>query len=71
MRWPLPAFTLRAPTTVAPVASASTRMLLVIETMPTGSWDCCFAAEGAFGKTMVPSLQVIKEQLEATASLTT
>jgi hypothetical protein len=68
MRWSLPALTLRARTTVAP---ASTRILLVIETMPRGHGIIAAAAEGTFGKTMVPSLRVIKEQVEETASLTT
>jgi hypothetical protein len=71
MRWSLPAFTLRARTTFAPVAPASTRLLLVIETHARGVMGLLLPLLRGPSVRMVQSLGVIKEQVEATASPTT
>ena len=65
-------FTLEARTTFAPVAPASTRLLLVIDTQARGVMGLLLPLlKRTFRKTMVRSLRVIKEQVEATASPTT
>jgi hypothetical protein len=65
-------FTLQARTTFAPVAPASTRLQLVIDTHARGVMGLVLPLlKGSFRKTMVRSLRSIKEQVEATASPTT
>jgi hypothetical protein len=64
-------FTLQARTTFAPVALASTRLQLVIDTQAHGAMGLLPLLRATFRTTMVRSLRVIKEQVEATASLTT
>jgi hypothetical protein len=65
-------FTLEARTTFAPVAPASTRLLLVIDTQARGVMGLLLPLlKRTFRKTMVRSLRVIKEQVEATPSPTT
>ena len=65
-------FTLEARTTFAPVAPASTRLQLVIDTHARGVIRLLLPLmRGTFRKTMVKSLSIIKEQVEATASPTT
>jgi Polyketide cyclase / dehydrase and lipid transport len=62
-------FRLRARTTFAPVAPASTRLQLVVDTHARGVMGLLLPLlRGKFRKTMVRSLRVIKEQVEATAS---
>ena len=62
-------FTLQARTTFAPVAPASTRLQLVIDTHARGVIRVVLPLlKGTFRKTMLRSLRSIKEQVEATAS---
>ena len=62
-------FTLQARTTFAPVAPASTRVQLVIDTHARGVSGLLLPLlKGTFRKKMVRSLRRIKEQVEATAS---
>jgi hypothetical protein len=61
-------FPLRARATLAPVAPASTRLELVIETHARGAIRWLLPLmRGTFRKTMASSLRSIKEQVEATA----
>jgi hypothetical protein len=65
-------FTLKARTTFAPVAPASTRLQLVIDTHARGVIGLLLPLlKGTFRKTMVRSLRRIKEQVKATPSPTT
>jgi hypothetical protein len=65
-------FTLHARARLAPVAPASTRLELVIDTHARGAIRLLLPLmKGIFRKTMAGSLRVIKEQVEATASPTT
>jgi hypothetical protein len=65
-------FTLQARATLAPVAAASTRLELVIDTRARGAVRLLLPLmRGTFRKTMARSLRVIKEEVEATASPTT
>jgi carbon monoxide dehydrogenase subunit G len=65
-------FTLHARATLAPVAAASTRLELVIDTRARGAIRLLLPLlRGTFRKTMARSLRTIKEQVEATASPTT
>jgi hypothetical protein len=65
-------FTLHARATLAPVAPASTRLELVIDTHARGAIRLLVPLmRGTFRKTMARSLRIIKEQLEATAPPTT
>jgi hypothetical protein len=65
-------FTLQARTTFAPVAPASTRLQLVIDTHARGVMGLLLPLmRRTFRKTMVRSLRMIKEHVEATASPTT
>jgi Polyketide cyclase / dehydrase and lipid transport len=62
-------FTLQARTTFAPVAPASTRLQLVIDTHARGVIGLLLPLmKGTLRKTIVRSLHLIKEQVEATAS---
>jgi Polyketide cyclase / dehydrase and lipid transport len=62
-------FTLHARATLAPVAPASTRLELVIDTQARGVMGLLLPLmRGRFRKTMARSLRIIKEQVEATAS---
>jgi carbon monoxide dehydrogenase subunit G len=61
-------FTLQARATLAPVAAASTRLELVIDTRARGPIRLLLPLmKGTFRKTMARSLRSIKEQVEATA----
>jgi hypothetical protein len=61
-------FTLHARATLAPVAAASTRLELVIDTHARGAIRLLLPLmRGTFRKTMARSLRSIKEQVEATA----
>jgi hypothetical protein len=65
-------FTLHARATLAPVAAASTRLELVIDTHARGAIRLLLPLmKGTFRKTMARSLRTIKDQLEATAPPTT
>src|SRR4029453_1461163 len=65
-------FTLHARARLAPVASASTRLELVIDTRARGAIRFLLPLmRGTFRKTMARSLRIIKEEGEATASPTT
>jgi Polyketide cyclase / dehydrase and lipid transport len=65
-------FTLHARATLAPVAPASTRLELVIDTHARGVMGLLLPLmKGTFRKTMAKSLGIIKEQVEATAPPTT
>jgi Polyketide cyclase / dehydrase and lipid transport len=65
-------FTLHARATLEPVAPASTRLELVIDTRTRGAIRLLLPLmRRTFRKTMASSLRVIKEQVEATASPTT
>jgi hypothetical protein len=65
-------FTLQARTTFAPVAPASTRLELVIDTHARGVVGLLLPLmKGTFRKTMLRSLRIIKELVEATAPPTT
>jgi hypothetical protein len=65
-------FTLHARATLAPVASASTRLELVIDTHARGVIRLLLPLmKGTFRKTMARSLRIIKQQVEATAPPTT
>jgi hypothetical protein len=65
-------FTLHARATLAPVAPASTRLELVIDTRARGAIRLLLPLmRGTFRKTMARSLRSIKEQVEATAPPTT
>ena len=65
-------FTLHARATLAPVAPASTRLELVIDTRARGAIRLLVPLmRGTFRKTMAGSLRSIKEQVEATAPPTT
>jgi hypothetical protein len=62
-------FTLQARTTFAPMAPASTRLQLVIDTHARGVMGLLLPLlKGTFRKTMLRSLRSIKKQVEATAS---
>jgi hypothetical protein len=62
-------FTLQARTTFAPLAPASTRLQLVMDTHARGVMGLLLLLlKGSFRKTMVRSLRTIKEHVEATAS---
>jgi carbon monoxide dehydrogenase subunit G len=64
-------FTLHARATLAPVAPASTRLELVIDTQARGAIQLLLPLmRGTFRKTMARSLRTIKEQVEATPSPT-
>jgi hypothetical protein len=64
-------FTLHARARLAPVAPASTRLQLMIDTHARGAIRLLLPLmKGTFRKTMARSLRIIKEQLEATASPT-
>jgi Polyketide cyclase / dehydrase and lipid transport len=61
-------FTLQARARLAPVAAASTRLELVIDTRARGPIRLLLPLmKGTFRKTMARSLRIIKEQVEATA----
>ena len=65
-------FTLHARATLAPVAPASTRLELVIDTHARGVMGLLLPLmRGTFRKTMARSLRSIKQHVEATASPTT
>jgi hypothetical protein len=65
-------FTLHARATFEPVAPASTRLELVIDTHARGAIRLLLPLmKGTFRKTMARSLRSIKEQVEGTASPTT
>jgi hypothetical protein len=65
-------FTLRARSTFAPVAPASTRLELVIDTHARGVMRLLLPLlRGTFRKTMASSLRTIKQQVEAAPSPTT
>jgi hypothetical protein len=65
-------FTLQARATFEPVAPASTRLQLVIDTHARGAIRLLLPImKGTFRKTMARSLRTIKEQVEATPSPTT
>jgi hypothetical protein len=65
-------FTLHARARLAPVALASTRLELVIDTRARGVMGLLLPLmKGTFRKTMARSLRSIKEQVEATAPPTT
>jgi hypothetical protein len=65
-------FTLPARATSTPVAAASTRLELVIDTHARGPIQLLLPLmKGTFRKTMARSLRSIKEQVEATAPPTT
>jgi hypothetical protein len=65
-------FTLQARTTFAPVAPASTRLQLVIDTRARGVMGLLLPLlKRSFRKAMARSLRSIKAQVEATASATT
>ena len=65
-------FTLHARASLTPVAPASTRLELVIDTHARGAIRLLLPLmRGTFRKTMARSLRIIKEQLEATAPPTT
>ena len=62
-------FTLHARATLAPIAPASTRLELVIDTHARGAIRLLLPLmKGTFRKTMARSLRTIKEHVEATAS---
>jgi hypothetical protein len=62
-------FTLHARATLAPVAPASTRLELVIDTHARGPIRLLLPLmKGTFRKTMIRSLRIIKQHVEATAS---
>ena len=62
-------FTLHARATLEPVAPASTRLELVIDTQARGVIRPLVPLmKGTFRKTMARSLRIIKEQVEATPS---
>ena len=64
--------TLHARATLAPVAPASTRLELVIDTQARGAIRLLLPLmKGTFRKTMARSLRIIKDQVEATAPPTT
>ena len=60
-------FTLHARATLAPVAPASTRLELMIDTHAREIRLLLPLMKGTFRKTMARSLRIIKEQVEATA----
>jgi len=61
-------FTLHARATLAPVAPASTRLELVIDTHARGPIRLLLPLmKGTFRKTMIRSLRIIKQHVEATA----
>ena len=65
-------FTLHARATFEPVASASTRLELVIDTHARGAIRLLLPLmRGTFRMTMARSLRIIKEEVEATALPTT
>jgi hypothetical protein len=65
-------FTLHARATLAPVAAASTRLELVIDTHARGVIRLLLPLmRRTFRKTMARSLRIIKEEVEATALPTT
>jgi hypothetical protein len=65
-------FTLHARATTSPVAPASTRLELVIDTRVRGAIRLLLPLlRGTFRKTMARSLRSIKQHVEATASPTT
>jgi hypothetical protein len=65
-------FSLHARATLAPVAPASTRLELMIDTHARGAIRLLLPLmKATFRKTMARSLRIIKEQLEATAPPTT
>jgi hypothetical protein len=65
-------FTLQARTTFASIGSASTRLQLEIDTHARGVMGLLLPLmKGTFRKTMVRSVRIIKEQVQATASPTT
>ena len=65
-------FTLHARATFEPVALASTRLQLVIDTHARGAIRLLLPLmKGTFRKTMAKSLRIIKEHVEATAPPTT
>jgi hypothetical protein len=65
-------FTLHARATLAPVAPASTRLELMIDTHARGVIRLLLPLmKGTFRKTMAGSLRIIKQQVEATAPPTT
>jgi hypothetical protein len=65
-------FTLHARATLAPVAPASTRLELMIDTHARGVIRLLLPLmKGTFRKTMARSLRIIKQQVEATAPPTT
>ena len=62
-------FSLHARATLAPVAPASTRLELVIDTQARGAIRLLLPLmKGTFGKTMARSLRIIKQHVEATPS---
>jgi hypothetical protein len=62
-------FSLHARATLAPVAPASTRLELVIDTHARGAIRLLLPLmKGTFGKTMARSLRIIKQHVEATPS---
>jgi hypothetical protein len=62
-------FTLHARATLEPVAPASTRLELVIDTHARGAIRLLLPLmRGTFRKTMARSLRIIKQHVEATAS---
>ena len=65
-------FTVHARATLAPVAPASTRLELMIDTHARGAIRLLLPLmRGTFRQTMARSLRIIKEQVEATAPPTT
>jgi hypothetical protein len=65
-------FTLQARTTFVPAAPASTRLQLLIDTHARGVIGLLLPLmKGTFRETMLRSLRIIKEQVEATPSPTT
>jgi hypothetical protein len=65
-------FTLHARATLTPVAPASTRLELVIDTHARGTIRLLLPLmRGTFRKTMARSLRIIKQHVEATAPPTT
>ena len=65
-------FRLHARATLAPVAPASTRLELVVDTHARGVVRLLLPLlRGTFRKTMARSLRIIKQQVEATPSPTT
>jgi hypothetical protein len=64
-------FTLHARATLAPIAPASTRLELVIDTHARGAIRLLLPLmKGTFRKTMARSLRTIREHVETTASPT-